>query len=317
MENYYCFSSANETFLPRQWRSELIRQRETRSTPPTLAGDEYKAAVLHELWEEYDDILPEYFELTAGLKAIPSLSGKEKEKAEGLLRSKLHLFNRQVLQFVESPRFIEVCQQLPAPSPPFPLPKDFHRDCGCPPPPFQPVFSAFPPAGGLHLVCICIEVMITLVPSPILLKPPPSQIEDAQSDTSKSDLLKDIAEHHVYDLCRIFAGLEITYSHTPDFLLPSYTSLLVAAFACPLPLRRWLGFKLAHMEESYNVYSTSAERMLFQATRQVLANIWEMPSLVKRGFRAWCEEPPVGETRDIDPADIGLAARIEELNLGE
>ena len=276
-----------------------------------MEGDAYRGAVLQDLWEEYDDIVPGYFELTAGVKASVSLSGVKREKYEDHLRAKLHSFNRQVLQFVESPRVLEICQQL---APPIvdlpPLPTNFHRDCGCPPPPFQPVFFAFPPAGGFHLVCICIEVMITLVSSTILLKLAPSQPEDIQTELSKTNLRRDISEHHVYDLCRIFAGLEITHYNAPDSLLPSYTSLLVAAFSCPVPMRRWLGFKLAHMEESYHV-------KMFQATRQVLAKLWEMPGLVKRGFRAWCEEPPVGETRDMDPWDIDAATRIEELDLGK
>jgi len=78
VENYYCFATANDSLLPRTWRTALVSTSETQREAG-LSGDKHKAAMLNALWKEFDDILPDYFEILAGLKSLATLVGKTAE----------------------------------------------------------------------------------------------------------------------------------------------------------------------------------------------------------------------------------------------
>jgi hypothetical protein len=254
-----------------------------------LSGEERKAAILNDLWQEYDDLVPGHFEILSGLKTLTTLRGDDRTNLEQHLRSRLQLFYRDFQQFTESPGFLEVLRPaLTTQTPP-----SFHAKC-CPSPPFQPICFEYPPAGNLRLVCICIEIMITSVIIPVL-KP---------FSKSNNPLETDVAEYHVYELCRTFSGVESMYSRDPDFLLPAYSTLYVAAFLCPERARRWLWSKLTHLEL---ICPTSVIPV-----RKILASLWRMPELVKEGFSAWKEEPPEGNNVELIAEDIEIAARIDE-----
>lgn len=290
-EDHYCFSSAMDTLLPRLWRSELVRAREGRSKV-VLSGDEHKAALLNDLWQEYHDLLTGYFAILAGLRPLTMLTGDERLKAEDHLRSQLSLFYREFQQFTESARMLEILQLAET----IETSPSFHSSC-CPTPPFQSTCFEYPPAGNLRLVCLCVEVMITSIISPVL-KP---------ITKSKTPLEKDVAEYHAYEMCRAFAGIEVTNSRDPDFLLPCYSALSTAAFSCPKEIRKWLWSKLRHWEL---VCPTSVTPI-----RKILATFWRMPELAEEGFQAWNEKPPEGRNREMSAEDVALASGVEELSL--
>jgi len=164
--------------------------------------------------------------------------------------------------------------------------------------------------------------MLTSVVSPILNSP----------GKPLSPLARDMAEYHVYELCRVFAGIEIQYSspahthahtptspaYTPDFLLPCYSTLYTGAFCCPPSLRTWLWSKLSHLEI---LCPTSVVPI-----RGILARLWKMPGLVRGGFGMWKGEenlPPMYGGRGEEgwgAEDIEIATstgRVEEVGLGD
>jgi hypothetical protein len=293
IENHYCFSTANGAWLPRVWRSGIVRANEGR-LHPILPGVEHKAALLNLLWQEYDDLIMGYFAVLAGLRALTILTGDERLRTETHLSSQLVLFYRELQQFTESPRMLEILQ--PAETVELEQSTYVHSSC-CPKPPFAPACYEFPPVGTLRLVCHCVEVMITAFIKPVL-KPVTKYT---------TPLERDVAEYHVYDMCRAFAGIELMYSHDPDFLLPCYSALSVAACYCPKPIRRWLWSKLKHWEL---VCPTSVAPI-----RKTLAVFWRIPELAEEGFQAWNEEPPDGKNWERNAEDIALASGVEELTL--
>jgi hypothetical protein len=263
-----------------------------------LSSDDEKSRVLDELWNGYRVLAPGLTDIIAELKVLPSLDPLEKYKSETRLLAQLQIFQRNFAHFTESPKMLEALQFTV-----IQYPNIYHGEC-CPPPSFQPYHFDYPPAGLLSLVCSCVELLVTAVYLPVLNK-----AESLPGQFNKSDLERDIAECYAYELCRIYAGLEISYGeNNQDQLLPCFSPLFCAAFCCPPALRTWLWHKLAHFEQL-------CPTMVLHS-RKLLAKLWDLPTLETEGFEVWKKKPPERRTDDsVNAEDIEFVSRVEHLSL--
>ena len=139
-----------------------------------------------------------------------------------------------------------------------------HITC-CPPLPFIPYVLQFPPAGYLRLYLLSLQNYLHVLVEPVL------RPESTDKDSSLA-----------YEMCRTFAGIEIAFDR--DALLPCFSSLALAGLSCPINVRMWFWYKLAHFEE--------LGQFTIEPIKKVLSVLWEMPDLVAEGFGPWKVGPP-------------------------
>lgn len=262
--------------LPPIWRNENVRIRHEVARPPSSDAD-----LLDNLWPRLWATIPALADI---LSEIPKIKGTRDLAARSRLLAQLEDFKSEVLQFTQSSDVLQIMQ----PEISFTL-KSAHVTC-CPPLPFVPYVLQFPPAGYLRLYLLGLKNYLNVLIEPAL------RPESAKKDDTLA-----------YEMCRTFAGIENEFE--PDALLPCFSALVLAGMLCPVHVRMWFWYKLAHFEK--------LGQFTLEPTKKFLSVLWEMPNLATEGFTPWKVGPPLHDIKVVSAHDIDIATKMANVSLDE
>jgi hypothetical protein len=279
-EDYCCFLGAYKLLIPREWRYEDVRIRKI------LAGDysqfpreERKARILDDIWPQFWALVPQLADVLCAIPSFKKLDGPKRIETATRLETEVRQFEENVNTFLSLPHVVEALEPATH-STPF---SSRHSEC-CPPPPFVPHFSQYPPSGMFRQCVFALKCYIRalLLPS-IWGSKQPKEVDQEASLFS-------------LEACRSFAGSEETLGPDPDALIPLFASLCLATTTCPPDLHQWLWYKLNHLEK--------LGHLNFDPVKRNLAKLWNMPEMVSES------SPPPWRTKDED-----LERKVQEVVL--
>lgn len=218
------------------------------------------------------------------LAGIPTLKKDRTPLAVARLELGLDIFQDELERFTQSPEVAEILQLSPS----FVV-SSTHAEC-CPPLPFIPYVLQFPPAGYLRLYLFALRNYLHIFVEPSLRDKP------IEAD-----------ESYAYEVCRTFAGIELSFDK--DALLPCFSTMCLAGLSCPSNVRMWLWYKLAHFEE--------LGQFTIEPIKKVLSVLWDMPTLVAEGFNPWKKDPPVHNIRRLNADDIDIVTKLVHIELDD
>lgn len=284
VEDYCCFLAAYKCLLPRTWRAENLRKRTeiAERDYPLLSEEERRARLLDDVWARFLVLVPRLADVLAGIIPLKSMEGKERSDEASRLQSELKAFDKDLRDLMKLPHVLEVLQIAPLPNP-F---RNKHAAC-CPPLPFVPHILLCPPAGFFRLVVLSIEAYSQAVLLPPLQKEIPGEVAGREGED---------APYFAIEMCRTFAGLEYSLGDDPDALLPCFSALVLATATCPINTRKWLWYKLSHLER--------LGHLTFDPIKRNLAALWDMPDLAVSGYRFSRESPNPNPWKSLSCDDI-------------
>ena len=262
--------------LPEIWRNENVRIRQEITCYPLS-----EAALLDNLWPRVWATIPA---LAIILSEIPKLKGSRNIFAFACLHAQLEDFRTELRRLIESPDVEEIMQAEST----FTF-TSAHVTC-CPPLPFVPHVLQFPPAAYLRLYLLSLQNYLQVLIEPVL----------HAKCSAKDDSI-------AYEMCRTFAGIEILFER--DALLPCFSSLVLAGMSCPVNVRMWFWYKLAHFEE--------LGQFSIEPIKKVISVLWEMPNLVTEGFGPWKADPPEHDIKVVSADDIDIATKLANVSLDD
>jgi hypothetical protein len=292
VEDYCCFLAAYKLLLPRPWREENVRKRLeiAQRDYPLLSKEERKPRILDDVWQQYLALIPRLVDVLAGIIPLKSMEGTERANEAARLETELRAFDKDVRDLFKLPHVLEVLQIAPLPNPL----RNKHVSC-CPPLPFIPHILHFPPAGFFRQIFLGVQAYTRAVLLPSLRSENPGMEGE---DVSYFSL----------EMCRTYAGLEYSLGDNPDALLPCFSSLVLATATCPLNARKWLWYKLSHLE--------TLGHLTFDPIKRNLASLWDMPDLAVSGYRSSRGSPDLRMLRSLSADDITICMdkmKIEEV----
>jgi hypothetical protein len=260
-----------------------------------------RARILDHLWSTKFTMITDLSDILDAVNQLKTLTGVNRTDTASRLLVQLEVFHLEFEAFLQCKEVGEILEPTTqrAPLPDFPL---RHYEC-CPPLPFAPIYFKYPPAGLFRMVCLCVEIYMHSILYPLL--DDLVQSNPNPPSTSHADKVGICA----LELCRIYAGMEASLDEDEDSLLPCFSALVTAGFGCPLNVRMWLWYKLAHFEH--------LGPFAFDPIKKNLSVYWNMPNLAKEGFGAWKKDPPGQKIMDITADTIALASSLAEVNLDD
>ena len=267
-ESYCCFPAVYKGLLPREWREENIRIRQTLAIEeyPFLSPKNRKPRLLDDLWPQLWGLTSTLNDILARVPQLKTMKGRQRKVITANLESEFQRFYRDFVSFINSSLVIEVLQPL------YSLDKTAskHATC-CPIPPFVPRYFEYPPAGVLHLLIQCLKTWMRFTLHPSLRSEPDFELEVL-------DLEDQDAESYSFELCRTFAGIERQFDDNPAVLFPCFVPMTMAAVTCPPNVRPWMSSKLRHFEEQCQI--------CVNTVKSNLTVLWNMPEIATEGFGA-------------------------------
>jgi len=299
-EVYCCLLFAREQLLPRIWRYENVRERQRLADLDyyRLAPNERKPRILDDLGPQLSALNPQLIDIFVGIPLLKALDGSRRSNLLARLNRQLRQFDKELQEFMNSPLVKEVLREA---EPPFTF-RSHHTGC-CPPLPFVPYISQFPPAGYLRLEIFSIRTYLRAIVYPLLRAEGASG--SGVSEFESTD--KAAASASAYEQCRSFAGIEAAFGDNQDNLFTCLSPLPMAGMSCAPEIRMWLWYKLAHFEDLC--------QFSLDPIKKHLAVWWDMPSLATEGFGSWKWEPPKQQIRVLSVEDIDIATQMAKLEI--
>jgi hypothetical protein len=282
--------------LPQIWRQENVRTRQKlqRAAGNYATENDRKAQLLDDQWPRFWLLIPDVSKILATIAKLHTMEGIERSETIAIGLSQLELFHAEFNEFTESAEVVELFQETVPPSV-----VSRHSSC-CPPLPFTPYYLRYPPAAHLRMVVFCIRMYIQTVFYPILRSEAPSNRSSYEEN----------AGYTSREMCRTYAGLEDLYwDDDKDRLLPCFSTLVTAGIYCPASIRKWLWYKLAHLE-TLSPYA-------FEPLKKRFSIFWSMPDLPAEGFGVWKSDPPEQRIGAISADVIDVVSQMADLNLNE
>jgi hypothetical protein len=253
-----------------------------------------KARLLDEQWPRLWLLIPDISKILAGIAGLHTMEGIERSETIANLLSQLELFHAEFNEFAQSAEVKELLQEaVTAPSV-----VSHHSSC-CPRLPFTPYYLQYPPAVHLRIVIFCLRIFMHTIFYPILRSEVPSNRSSDEENAGHSSL----------ELCRTYAGIEDLFWDDKDSLLPCFSTLVTAGLYCPANLRKWLWYKLAHLE-TLSPYA-------FEPLKKRYSILWGISNLTTDGFGVWKSDPPEQGIGVVSADDIDVVSQMAGLNLNE
>lgn len=268
-EDLYCIIAAYESILPRYWRQENVRVREifAQIEYEKLKPEQRKRRVLDDLWAHLYNSGPQVRDVIAATTSLNSLHGEAKWERAAQLEATLRVADQACTEFMKSSLVLEVLELA--------LPQVYenkHVLC-CPPFPLKLIVYKCPEAAVFKIASLCLQTYIRAV-----------LLRSLQAEMGPDDELIPLGEPSAADLavelCQVFAGLEAALPNTPEIIIPCQAPMMIAALACPAPLRLWVYCKLQHLE--------SLGQPLSAVVKEQFATQWNMPEILSGDLQAQC-----------------------------
>jgi hypothetical protein len=295
-EDLFCILAAYEYVVPRYWRQENVRIREilARIEYKHLTVDERKRRILDDVWAHMYNSGPQLRDIIAGAAALKSLHGEAKWERASALELRLRDVDQQFSDFMSS----SIAQEVLEPGLSR-LYENKHLTC-CPP--FLLDLSVFkcPEAGVFKIASLCLQAYIKAVLHPLLraeLDPEDDPIELGGSS----------AMEIAVELCKAFAGLEVSLPDTPEIIIPCQAPMMIAALACPPELRLWVYCKLRHLE--------NLGQPMSDVLKQQLAIRWDMPEIAIKGYDIVFGDDLCAPGAQMGSGPMGIIEEMEDLSL--
>src|SRR5947207_4812317 len=111
-EDVFCTLGAYESILPRYWRQENLRTRETLACIEykNLTPNKRKARILDDIWAYMYDTGPQLRDITAGAASLKSRHGEAKWRLAARLELNLRDLDQRFSDFLKLPIAQEVLE---------------------------------------------------------------------------------------------------------------------------------------------------------------------------------------------------------------
>jgi hypothetical protein len=274
--------------LPSSWREENTRKRTelARIEYPTLPQSERIPRLLSDLWPRYWEITRPLTLTVWRVHGLQSLESEERIESATLLDRDLRTLDEKLQKMLDSPEVKEIMQTTSSHK------QSSHDGC-CPRLPYLPLFLLHPEAGHFALIILCMKLYLRAIAFPALWDIiPKDSVPVKPLNGLTADALSVV-------MCCYFAGLETSFSDTPEALLPTFAALVLAALTCPQGLRSWLWFKFAHFEKMGG--------LAFDPIKKTCAVVWKIPEIATNGFDSSKQNIPPEFYEDISFSFMALS----------